>query len=111
MITIQDYIDSYHPSWSKKLKIHTINENDEWYLLKRTYPDKELLHTQRILLNKKEPIYYSWQHINHNLHYCKLKEHDGVIRKDDSKWLGLRTFKYYETDINKILNSIMVDVL
>jgi len=111
-MNIKDYKETYHPSWLKDTKFEILNENDEWLLIKRSHPNKELLHTQRILFNKGCGIHYTWQHINQNLHYCKFKRYNGILdKKENSKWIGYRDFKFYETDIEILLDKLLVSCI
>lgn len=112
MYNIEDYKSTYHPSWLNKTKFLIVNENRDWLLIKRTHPQKNLLHTQRILFNKNNGNYYTWQHINENLHYCKFKKFNGILdKKGNSKWIGRREFKYYETNINVLLDKLLVSCI
>ena len=111
-MNLEDYKSTYHPSWLEDTIFTIISENDNWMLIKRIHPKKHGLNSQRILFNKIDGHYFTWQRINKNLHHNKFKRFDGVIRANEPpKWLGHRIFGYYEKDIPTILKKIMVTCL
>ncbi len=105
MITLKEFKNEYwHKTWHDGLTLIPIKEYKEYILIEKLFDGEQLVSPQRMLINRFTGGVFMWQKKNNNINYSKL----GHIWNG---YIGHRDFNYEETDIEYLLNMIMIEQL